>query len=98
MGYRLTLDVAVTGPPAYAEDAWKKIRIGEEDYHVACRAARCRLPNIDPVTAKRHPTEPSKTLRSFRCIDKGAEDEACLGMNVVPAVKGMYRHRTLLYA
>lgn len=57
--------------------------------HVVCRTPRCRLPNVDPETGVRHPVEPDKTMRSFRCIDEGFSAKACLGMQLVPAVKGM---------
>jgi uncharacterized protein YcbX len=73
----------VTGPPAYAEDHWKKVRMGLSMYHVINRCVRCRLPNIDPDTAIKHDSEPDKTLRSFRCIDPGAPKSACLGMDMV---------------
>jgi uncharacterized protein YcbX len=57
--------------------------------HAACRTVRCRLPNVDPDTGVRHPVEPDKTLKSFRCIDPGAEKHACLGLQLVPAVQGV---------
>lgn len=44
-----------------------------------------QLPNVDPDTAYRHPVEPDKTLKSFRCIDKADTKNACLGMQMVPA-------------
>ncbi|KAL1969830.1 hypothetical protein VTN77DRAFT_7339 [Rasamsonia byssochlamydoides] len=59
---------------------------GVEIYTV-CRTVRCRLPNVDPDTGIRHPTEPDRTLKSFRCIDAGDPKNACLGMQLVPAVE-----------
>ncbi|KAI5305324.1 hypothetical protein KEM56_004720 [Ascosphaera pollenicola] len=56
--------------------------------HVVSRTPRCRLPNVDPDTGMRHPVEPDKTMRSFRRIDAGFSAKACLGMQLVPAVKG----------
>ncbi|KAI9817904.1 MAG: hypothetical protein M1832_004524 [Thelocarpon impressellum] len=85
---RFRPNIIVSGPPAYAEDTWKKIRIGETEYFVACRTSRCRLPNIDPETGEKHPTEPDKTLMSFRCVDDGAGKNASLGMQMVPASNG----------
>lgn len=52
------------------------------------QTVRCRLPNVDI----RHPVDPEKTLKSFRCIDAGDRNNACLGMQLVPAVEGMYRN------
>lgn len=62
-------------------------RIGS-NYYVVCRAARCRLPNVDPETGIRHRHEPDETMRRYRCIDPGAGKLACLGMDLVPARPG----------
>ena len=81
---RFRSNIVLTGPPKYDEDDWKKIQVGEHVLHCACHTIRCRLPNVDPVTAFRHPTEPDKTLKSFRCIDEGDPLNAALGLQLVP--------------
>lgn len=48
---------------------------------------RCLLPNVNPLTGKRHGSEPNRTLKDFRCIDAGDPKNACLGMQMVPAVQ-----------
>ncbi|KAL4749126.1 hypothetical protein BDW72DRAFT_214331 [Aspergillus terricola var. indicus] len=58
--------------------------------YTACRTIRCKLPNVDPDTGIRHPSEPDRTLKSYRRIDKGDLTNACLGMQAVPAVKGAF--------
>lgn len=78
-------NIVITGGNAYEEDAWKKIRIGEYEYHVACRTVRCLLPNVNPATGVRHGSEPNKTLKTHRRIDEGDPKNACLGMQMVPA-------------
>ena len=78
-------NIIITGPEAYAEDTWKRIRIGEDEYHVSCRTARCKVPNVNQDTGVKHPVEPDKTLRRFRCVDAGAKNLACMGMQMVPA-------------
>ena len=82
---RFRPNIIFTGLDPYAEDSWKRIKIGDYEYHVSCRTVRCLLPNVDPQTGIAHKLEPYKTLRSFRCIDKGASGKACLGMQMVPA-------------
>lgn len=84
---RFRSNIIVTGPQKYAEDSWKRIRIGEFVYYVSCRTARCRLPNTDQITGVKHKDEPDKTLKKFRCIDEGAAGLACLGMQMVPALQ-----------
>ncbi|KAL8737688.1 MAG: hypothetical protein Q9181_001448 [Wetmoreana brouardii] len=85
---RFRANIYFTGPDAYAEDSWKRIRIGQRIYHVACRTTRCDIPNIDQSTGVRHRTEPMKTMKSYRNIDEGAgPGMACLGMQMVPAAE-----------
>ena len=80
-------NIVITGPRAYAEDNWKRIRIGKDEYHVSCHTGRCLLPNVDQFTGLKHKVEPNKTLRSFRCIDEGLPHHACLGMQMVPILQ-----------
>lgn len=82
---RFRPNIIMTGPEAYDEDDWKMIKIGNKLYHVCSRTSRCRLPNVDPVTGVKDALEPDKTMRSFRTIDLGAPNKACLGMQMVPA-------------
>jgi len=84
---RFRPNIIVTGPRAYEEDSWKRIRIGEYEYHVSCRTARCLLPNTDQTTGEKHPREPYKTLQTYRRIDEGAGKHHCLGMQMVPALE-----------
>jgi uncharacterized protein YcbX len=58
------------------------------DFHAACHTLRCRLPNVDPAKGSRHPTEPDRTLKSFRCIDRGDDKNAALGLMLVSAKAG----------
>ena len=80
-------NIVISGGDAYAEDSWKRIKIGEYTYYVACRTVRCLLPNVNPATGARHRSEPNRTLKSIRCIDEGDPKNACLGMQMVPATE-----------
>ena len=82
---RFRPNVVVEGLEPYAEDEWKRVRLGEGEYHVTGRCVRCRLPNVNPDTGKRHMKEPDRTLRAERDVDKGAPGKGCLGLNLVPA-------------
>ncbi|KAI4183969.1 MAG: hypothetical protein L6R41_005059 [Letrouitia leprolyta] len=83
---RFRANIYFNGPPAYAEDSWKRIKIGQHMYYVPCRTTRCELPNTDQSTGKKHLSEPSKTIRGYRDIDPGAgPGKACMGMQMVPA-------------
>lgn len=80
-------NILITGPTAYHEDNWKKIKIGDFEYFVCSRTARCQLPNVNQVTGIKDKVEPNQTLRAFRAIDPGAAPHACLGMQLVPAAE-----------
>lgn len=82
---RFRANILLEGPGPYDEDDWKKIRIGNNEIYCCCHTIRCRLPNVDPDTSDRHPVEPDKTLKSFRCIDDGDPKNAALGLQLVPA-------------
>jgi len=82
---RFRANLIITGPDAYLEDSWRRIKIGYYEYDVSSRTARCKMPNVDQVTGERHPTQPDRTLRSFRAIDEGTgPNVGCLGMQLVP--------------
>lgn len=80
-------NIVITGGGAYDEDSWKRIKIGGYQYYVSCRTVRCLLPNVNPITGQRHRSEPNRTLKDFRCIDAGDAKNACLGMQMVPALE-----------
>lgn len=84
---RFRPNIIITGPEAYVEETWKKIKIGFYEYDVSCRTTRCRLPNVDPQTGIRHESLPDKALRSFRNVDPGLPTHGCLGMQCTPLQK-----------
>lgn len=93
---RFRPNIIIQGPAAFDEDHWKRIRLQSRrrddtrsvEIHTVCRTVRCRLPNVDPDTGIRHPSEPDRALKSYRCIDPGCDVYACLGMQLVPSVPG----------
>jgi uncharacterized protein YcbX len=64
----------------------KNSRIAETDgeYHIACRTARCKLPNVHPETGIKDANEPYSTLIRTRKVDEGAYPHPCLGMQTIP--------------
>lgn len=40
---RFRTNIVLEGPPAYDEDDWKSVRIGENEFYCACRTVRCRV-------------------------------------------------------
>ncbi|KAI1650781.1 uncharacterized protein F4817DRAFT_327339 [Daldinia loculata] len=89
---RFRPNIILSGAEAYDEETWKQIRLkpgssglyNNVAFHVSCRTVRCKMPNVDPVTGLRHPTEPDKSLRAKRAVDEGAPLNGCLGMQLTP--------------
>ncbi|KAI9704730.1 MAG: hypothetical protein M1836_006510 [Candelina mexicana] len=85
---RFRPNILITGPKGYAEDHWKKIRIGDYEYYCVCRTTRCILPTADPDTGEKNGEhQPQMHLNKERAIDQGARGLGCLGMQMVPAVE-----------
>lgn len=81
--FRANMVIAGTKGP-WDEDDWKKIRIGQNSWLVACRNVRCQVPTVNLQSGTFEPThEPYKTMQSFRRIDEGAKYKPCFGMNLV---------------
>lgn len=74
---------------AFAEDSWKKIRIGEVEFEVSKPCSRCIFTTIDPLTAQPDQyREPLKTLASFR---KGDDGDVYFGQNLIPLNTGQIK-------
>lgn len=49
---RFRANIMVEDCPAFEEDQWKQVRIGQSEWVFAKRCARCQLINVDPSTGK----------------------------------------------
>lgn len=77
---RFRPNLVVQGSPAFAEDGWKRIRIGDVDFRVLKPCARCILTTLDPQTGERSADrEPLTTLKGYRLQD----GHAMFGQNLV---------------
>ena len=80
---RFRPNVVVRGCESFAEDTWKRIRIGEVEMAIVKPCARCVVTTIDKETLEAS-KEPLKTLNTFRKRAGGA----MFGQNVIPLGKG----------
>ncbi|GAB4263748.1 MAG: MOSC domain-containing protein [Methylomicrobium sp.] len=62
---RFRPNLVLSGCDSYAEDHWRKIRIGSIDFRLPKPCARCSVPTIDPETAETD-KEPLITLNRLR--------------------------------
>ncbi|MDF0732450.1 MOSC domain-containing protein [Pseudomonas entomophila] len=83
---RFRPNLVVEGGEAFAEDGWKRIRIGDMTFRVLKPSVRCILTTLDPHTGERSlDREPLTTLKTFR----EREGDVLFGQNV--AVDGAGR-------
>jgi len=75
---RFRPNIVVSGCEPFAEDNWRRIRVGELTLRVVKPCSRCVIPSIDPTTAERGP-EPTRTLISYRRRD----GKVYFGQNVI---------------
>lgn len=80
---RFRPSVVVRGFEAWAEDDWRRLRIGEATFRAVKGCARCVMTTVDPETAERE-KEPITSLARLRRWD-GA---TWFGVNLVPDTPG----------
>jgi len=69
---RFRPNLVIAGSAPYAEDHWRRIRIGDMTFRVVKPCSRCIIPTIDPLTGEQSPNrEPLTTLLSYRKGDGG---------------------------
>lgn len=77
---RFRPNLVIEGSEAFAEDGWKRLRIGDVEFRVVKPCSRCILTTIDPQTGERSADrEPLATLQKYRA----QEDGAMFGQNLV---------------
>lgn len=80
---RFRPNLVVKGCAPFAEDTWKRIRIGDVGMALVKPCPRCVVTTIDKETLAKS-KEPLKTLNSFRNHELGA----IFGMNTIPLNTG----------
>ncbi len=83
---RFRANIVVAGCAPYAEDEWRRVRIGSIEFDVVKPCSRCVIPSIDPITATRQPIV-STTLARLR--RRG--DAVYFGQNIIHRGLGTIR-------
>lgn len=82
---RFRPNLVVAGAEPFAEDGWKKIRIGEVVINIIKPCERCVFTTVDPQSGEKTPDqEPLRTLASFRKTPAGV----LFGQNVIAENSG----------
>ena len=83
---RFRPNLVIEGSEAFAEDGWKRIRIGDIEFRVVKSCSRCILTTIDPQTGERDAKrEPLATLMTYR----KQTDGIMFGQNLVNDGEGV---------
>jgi uncharacterized protein len=80
---RFRPSVVVSGPPAWAEDTWRLLRIGDVMFRAVKGCDRCVMTTVDPRTAATG-KEPITTLARYRRWD----GKTWFGINLIPDSPG----------
>lgn len=76
---RFRPNIVVEGAAPYAEDTWKRVRIGAIEFDVVKPCSRCVIPSIDPLTAQKQPIV-AQTLARLRMRERAIY----FGQNLIP--------------
>jgi uncharacterized protein YcbX len=83
---RFRPNVVIAGAAPWAEDEWRRLRIGELMLRTPKPCARCAIPGVDPDTAQTT-REPVRTLARLRTRDH----HVYFGINAIPDGGGLIR-------
>ncbi|WP_116368094.1 MOSC domain-containing protein [Parahaliea mediterranea] len=80
---RFRPNLVVSGCAPFAEDGWRRLRIGALEFEVAKPCARCAIPSIDQATGQRDP-HINRALAAFRRVG----GEILFGQNLLYRAAG----------
>jgi uncharacterized protein YcbX len=80
---RFRPNLVVKDSEAFAEDTWKKIKIGDAIFHLVKPCARCVMTTIDQKTGISDGKEPLKTLSTYRLVKSKGESKINFGQNLI---------------
>lgn len=83
---RFRPSIVVEGCEAYAEDGWRRLRIGEVEFRVVKPCSRCAIVTVDQASGE-HGKEPLHTLSTYR----RSGEKVLFGQNMIPNSSGTLR-------
>ncbi|WP_413740176.1 YcbX family protein [Sodalis sp. RH14] len=82
-------NLVAAGAAPFAEDGWRRIRIGDVEFEAVKPCSRCVLTTVSVELGRKHPaTEPLRTLQGYRTADNGDVD---FGQNLIARSSGIIR-------
>lgn len=84
---RFRPNLMVAGATPFAEDTWKRVRIGNVVFRVAKPCERCIIPTVDPQAGVFAGKEPLRTLATYRKVGS----KVLFGQNLIAEGMGVLR-------
>ncbi|HUR97545.1 MAG TPA: MOSC N-terminal beta barrel domain-containing protein [Pyrinomonadaceae bacterium] len=81
---RFRPNFVVAGSEPFAEDDWRRIRIGSSEFYVVKPCGRCVITTVDQATGKIDGKDPLKTLSTFR----NRNGKVLFGQNLIAHATG----------
>jgi uncharacterized protein YcbX len=81
---RFRPNLVIDGAPPFAEDGWRRLRVGEVVFRAVKPCVRCAVTTVDPAKGAFAGVEPLATLATFRRGESGV----LFGMNLVNEGQG----------
>ena len=85
---RFRPNFVVKDSEAFAEDSWKKIKIGESIFHIVKPSERCVITTIEQTKGEKQGVEPLKTLATFRIPKRSLKKKILFGQNLIAEKEG----------
>ena len=85
---RFRPNFVVADSEGFAEDSWKKLKIGETIFHVVKPCARCVITTIEQSNGEKQGIEPLKTLANFRTPKRSVKKKILFGQNLIAEKAG----------
>jgi uncharacterized protein YcbX len=85
---RFRPNIVITGTSAWAEDGWKKIKVGGLTLDIVKPCTRCVVTTTDQLTGEKAGNEPLNTLKTFRLLRTPDLTGVVFGQNAVPLAAG----------
>jgi uncharacterized protein YcbX len=87
---RFRPNILIDGAPAYAEDSWRRIRVGDVSFTYMAPCERCGVTLLKPQSIERG-LEPLRTLRGYRRMATGFTSRIIFGSFFRPLGLGTVR-------
>jgi uncharacterized protein len=84
-------NIVIESGAAWADDAWRRVRIGTVEFELVKPCDRCLVTTTDQLAGTRHGPEPLTTLAKMRRFKVGGSNGVYFGTNAVPRVCGEIR-------